>query len=46
MKLKEDACHLIISGYRYEATWAKIGQTKVQESKNQKLLRVIFNIAL
>ena len=38
MKLNEDKCHLIISGHKSEAIWAKIGQTKIWENKNQKLL--------
>ena len=43
MKLKEDKCHLIISSHKSEATWAKIGQTKIWESKNQILLGVIID---
>ena len=38
MKLNKDKCDLIISGHKSEAIWAKIGQTKIWESKNQKLL--------
>ena len=37
MKLNEDKCHFIISGHKSESIWAKIGQTKIWESKNQKL---------
>ena len=33
MKLNEDKCHLIISGHKSEAIWAKIGQAKLWESK-------------
>ena len=36
-------CHLIISGHKSEAIWAEIGQTKIWESKKQKLLRVIID---
>ena len=43
MKLDEDKCHLVISGHRSEAIWAKIGQTKIWESKIQKLLEVIID---
>ena len=40
MKLNEDKCHLIISGHKSEAIWTKIGETKIWESKNQKLIGV------
>ena len=43
MKLNKDKCHLIISGHQSEAICAKIGQTKIWESKNQKLLGVIID---
>ena len=46
MKLNEDKCHLIISGDKSEAIWAKIGQTRIWESKNQKLLGVIIDSQL
>ena len=38
MKLNEDKCHLPVSGHRYESSWAKIGETRIWESKNEKLL--------
>ena len=40
MKMNEDRCNLNISGQNSEAIWAKIGQTEIWESKNQKLLEV------
>ena len=40
MKLNQDKCHL---GHKSEAIWAKIGQTKIWESKNQKLLGVMID---
>ena len=43
MKLNQDKYHLIISGHKSEAIWANIGQTKIWESKNQKLLGVIID---
>ena len=46
MKLNKDKCDLIISGHKSEAIWAKIGQTKIWERKNQKLLGVIINCQL
>ena len=42
-KLNQDKCHVIISGHKSEAIWAKIGQTKIWESKNQKLLGVMID---
>ena len=45
MKLNEDKCH-IISGHKSEAIWAKIGQTRIWESKNQKLLGVLIDSQL
>ena len=41
MKLNQLKCYLIISGHKSEEIWTKIGQTKIWESKNQKLLGVI-----
>ena len=38
MKLNEDKCHLLVARHRYETLWANIGETRIQESKNEKLL--------
>ena len=38
MKLNEDKCHLLVAGHRYESLWANIGETRIWESKNKKLL--------
>ena len=35
MKLKQDKCHLLVSGYKYEKIWAGIGEVKVWESSKQ-----------
>ena len=40
IKLNLDKCHLFVSGFKYENVWAKIGKTKIWESKKQKLLGV------
>ena len=40
MKLNQDICHLLVSGFKYENVWAKIGNTTIWESKKQKLLGV------
>ena len=40
MKLNQDKCHLLVSGFKYENVWAKIGKTNISESKKQKRLGV------
>ena len=40
MKLNQDKCRLLFSRLKYENVWAKIGKTKIWESKKQKLLGV------
>ena len=40
MKLNQDKCHLLVSGFKYENAWAEIGKTKICESKKQKLFGV------
>ena len=40
MKLKQDKCHLLISGHKYKSVWANIGSCKFWESNDQKLLEV------
>ena len=38
MKLKEDKCHFIISSYNNETTFANIGESRISEKEQQKLL--------
>ena len=38
MELNEDKCHLLVAGHRYETLWANIRETRIWESKNEKLL--------
>ena len=40
MKLSEDKCHFIILGHKYELVWAKVGETKIWEEDNAKLLGI------
>ena len=40
MKLNQDKFHVLVLGFKYENVWAKIGKTKILESKKQKLLGV------
>ena len=46
MKLNQEKCHLVISGHKHESIWAKIGQTKIWESRKQKLLGVEVDSSL
>ena len=46
MKLNEDKCHLLIAGKKYESVWVKIGESKVWESKKQKLLGIEIDSSL
>ena len=38
MKLNEGKCHVLVAGHRDETLWANIGETRIWESKNKKLL--------
>ena len=40
MKLNQEKCHLLVSVHKHENIWANIGQTKIWESRKQKLLGV------
>ena len=40
MKLNQENFHLLVSGYKHENIWARIRQTKIWESRKQKLLGV------
>ena len=43
MKLNEDKCDSLVAGDRYETLWAKIGETRISENKNEKLLRLTID---
>ena len=43
MKLNEDKCHFLLSGYKHEMMFAKIGQSRIWESEKQKLLGVTID---
>ena len=38
MKLNESKCHILISRFKHEVIWANIGNNKVLDSKEEKLL--------
>ena len=43
MKLNQDKCHLLVTGYKYENIWIQTGEVKIQESSKQKLLGVAMD---
>ena len=43
MKLNGDKCHLLISGFKHQSHWAKVGTTKIWESSYEKLLGVTID---
>ena len=43
MKLNEDKCHFIIPGYKHEIMFASIGESRIWEKGQQKLLGVIVD---
>ena len=42
-KLNQDKCNLLVSGYKHENIWARIGEVKIWESSKQKLLGVVID---
>ena len=46
MKLNNDKCHFIFSGYKHEHLWVNVGDSKIWESKAQKILGVNFDCKL
>ena len=43
MKLNQDKCHLLVSGYKRENIWERIGEVKIWEGSKQKLLGVVID---
>ena len=43
MKINKDKSHLLVSGFKHECIWAKIGQEKIWESTQEKLLGVTID---
>ena len=41
MKLNNAKCHFLLSGTKREHSWAKIGDDKIWESNEDKLLGII-----
>ena len=43
MKLNQDKCHLLVSEYKDEKIWSRIGKVKTWESSKKKLLGVVID---
>ena len=43
MKLNEDKCHFLFSGHIYETLFVNVGETKIWENKQQKLLGILID---
>ena len=43
LKLNNDKCHLLLSGYKHDAMWRNIDYGHIWESKRQKLLSIIIH---
>ena len=43
MKLNQNKCYLLVSGYKHENIKAQIGEAKTCESSKQKLLGVVID---
>ena len=46
MKLNTDKCHLIVSGYKFEQIFAHVGEDKIWERVDFKLLGVAIHKVL
>ena len=42
MKLDQDKWHILVSGYKHENIWPRIGEAKIWEGSKQKLLGVVI----
>ena len=43
MMLNQDKCCFLFSGHKYETLFANVGEAKISESKQQKLLGVLID---
>ena len=43
MMLNQDKCHFLFSGHKYETLLVNVGETKIWENKQQKLLGVLID---
>ena len=46
MKLNQDKCHLLFSGFKFKNVWAKLGKTKIWESKKRELIFIYLGIEI
>ena len=43
MKLNTDKCHLLLAGHKHEYIWAKVGDNKIGESMQERLLGIAID---
>ena len=43
IKLNQDKCHFLFSEHKYETLFVNVGETKIWESKQQKLLGILID---
>ena len=43
MKLNQDKCNFLFSEHKYETMFVRVGETKIWESKQQKLLGILID---
>ena len=43
MKVNQDKWYLLVSGYKHENIWARIGEVEIWESSKQKILGVVID---
>ena len=43
MILNQDNCHFLFPGHKYETLFVNVGETKILESKQQKLLGILID---
>ena len=43
MKLNQDKCHFLFPRHKYETLFVNVGETKIWESKQQKLLGILID---
>ena len=43
MKLNQDKCHFLFSGHNYQTLFVNVGETKIWERKQQKLLGILID---
>ena len=45
MKLNNDKCHLLLSGYKHKVMWENIGKSQIWESEEQYVLALLIGFS-